>query len=81
MFSNFTFANNVNECENSAKTITYEFEQEVFMMTNSTSCYDVFASAYNAWISLGHSAEVAHTRASRTLIFLEASQPVQNVNP
>jgi hypothetical protein len=82
LFSNFTFANNVNECENGAKTITFEFEQEVFMITNTTSCYDVFAAAYNAWISLGHSAEVAHTRATRTLnACLDANQPNPDPNP
>jgi hypothetical protein len=37
------------------------------LFDSAFSCYDLFAAAYNAWISLGHNAEEAHRRATTSL--------------
>jgi hypothetical protein len=51
---------------------TFDMEQSLETITKlefdvAFSCYDLFAAAYNAWISLGHNADEAHLRAKRSL--------------
>jgi len=82
LFSNLTFAENKNEYDKNLISKSNELIKESYAVIIGTDCYDVFVAAYNAWISLGHSAEVAHTRATRTLnACLDANKPVQDVNP
>jgi hypothetical protein len=37
------------------------------LFDSAFSCYDLFAAAYNAWISLGHNADEAHLTATTSL--------------
>ena len=72
MFTLVAFTSSSFATTSDIKVKENKVEQNLVTLTNehyvmATTCYDVFASAYNAWIALGHTAREAHTRATRTL--------------